>query len=346
MSDLPLTPMLVQYLVGLCCAKWDADAVDVTLGDKVMDSAAEKKRDIDITVTVASPDDGTWAFKAYEVKDEGSALDVAKVEQMCMKFSDMEDITHRAIVSTSGFSASALKKAQKHGVELYHLKPWDRPIEEQFPILAPMKGTPQECFPSRQLLLYWDGCTLNFVAPTAPGLFSVGPDTVCLDEDGNPHAKYDTCNEWANELQMRSTELLFPLEPAVTIMRTFPVPLYSMSGEHAPSWPHTHTMDVMADGVYVEVAGKPCRIDHVTINGALQWRRGEPTLYYVMSHVPDDAAFAGALVTAGQRAGQMQALILTPKSRNLAVEMVQLSEKHLNFINQLKLIGASGSGDD
>ena len=36
---LPLSPMLVQYLVGLCALKWDAGAVevDVTLGDMVPD---------------------------------------------------------------------------------------------------------------------------------------------------------------------------------------------------------------------------------------------------------------------------------------------------------------------
>ena len=47
MSD--LTPMLLQYLVGLCCLRWDPGAVDVTIGDMVLDTAAGKERDVDVT---------------------------------------------------------------------------------------------------------------------------------------------------------------------------------------------------------------------------------------------------------------------------------------------------------
>jgi hypothetical protein len=31
MSKMTLTPMLVQYLVGLCCLRWDPDAVESLL---------------------------------------------------------------------------------------------------------------------------------------------------------------------------------------------------------------------------------------------------------------------------------------------------------------------------
>ena len=46
-----LTPMMVQYLVGLCCLRHDPDAVEITLGDMVYDHVAEKDRDVDITIT-------------------------------------------------------------------------------------------------------------------------------------------------------------------------------------------------------------------------------------------------------------------------------------------------------
>ena len=58
-----LTPMLVQYLVGLCCLRYDPDAVDVTIGDLVLDTAAQKKRDVDVTVTVKEEDGSLRAFK-------------------------------------------------------------------------------------------------------------------------------------------------------------------------------------------------------------------------------------------------------------------------------------------
>src|ERR1700674_2014440 len=127
-SNITLTPMLVQYLVGLCCLRWDPDAVDVTIGDMVRDEAANKERDVDVTVTVAEADGARRAFKAYEVKREGSALDVADVEALCLKLGDMPSISHRAIVSSSGFTTGAQAKASYHGVDLFSLRPWTRPL--------------------------------------------------------------------------------------------------------------------------------------------------------------------------------------------------------------------------
>jgi hypothetical protein len=45
-----LTHMLVQYLVGLCCLRRNPEAVQVELGDLVVDGASGKNRDVDITV--------------------------------------------------------------------------------------------------------------------------------------------------------------------------------------------------------------------------------------------------------------------------------------------------------
>jgi hypothetical protein len=140
--------MLVQYLVGLCCLRWNADAVDVTIGDMIYDAGADKERDVDVTVTVSEQGQPSYAFKAYEVKREGDALDVTDVEQLCIKLLDMPSITHRAIVSSSGYTSGAIAKASHHGIDLYALREWLRPLQEQFPGLT-MKGTAAECFPSR-----------------------------------------------------------------------------------------------------------------------------------------------------------------------------------------------------
>ena len=96
-----LTHMLVQYVVGLCCQRTNPDAVQVELGDLVLDDASGKKRDVDVTVIVRD-ETGGWAFKAFEVKDEKSPLDVTVVEQLCGKLNDMSSVTHRAIVSKLG----------------------------------------------------------------------------------------------------------------------------------------------------------------------------------------------------------------------------------------------------
>src|SRR6516165_9075930 len=88
-----LTPMLVQYLVGLCCLRRNPTAVDITIGDMVLDESAEKERDVDITVTLEEAPGAIRVFKAYEVKKEKTPLDVAEVEQLCMKLHDMPSVT-------------------------------------------------------------------------------------------------------------------------------------------------------------------------------------------------------------------------------------------------------------
>src|SRR5262245_39187370 len=128
-----LTAMLVQYLIDLCCLRRNPDAVDVVLGDMVFDPAAGKERDVDVTVTLNESPGVIRAFKAYEVKREKAPLDVADVEQLCIKLLDMPSVTYRAIVSASGFTESARAKAARRDVELFAIRPWTRPLEEQFP---------------------------------------------------------------------------------------------------------------------------------------------------------------------------------------------------------------------
>lgn len=77
--------MLVQYLVGLCCMRANPDAVEVELGDLVLDDVLGKKRDVNVTVTIRNGDGEDWAFEAFEVKDEKSPLDVTVIEQLCGK---------------------------------------------------------------------------------------------------------------------------------------------------------------------------------------------------------------------------------------------------------------------
>jgi hypothetical protein len=328
--------MLVQYLVGLCCLKWDPGAVDVILGDMVLDPAAGKERDVDVTVTIKESGTVTHAFKAYEVKHEGAPLDVATVEQLCMKLLDMPSVTHRAIVSASGFSDGAKAKAARHGVTLYQLVRWTRPLQEQFPALT-MHGTAEECFPTSRVLLCWATWQFAIVAREANDPFNVKSDDQLFDRTGKAHSKYETFGHYQHDLLLRSTEILFPLEPASTLARTFPIP-HSGSVLTGPAWPHTHTLDVHADDVCVETGNGVRRIDLVTINGQLQWQRTTDGVhYYVMEQVPDGNAFAGALICNDEREGQMKALVFSPKTRDIGIHFVKLEEKHLNYIRKLKL---------
>lgn len=331
--------MLVQYLVGLCCLKWDPEAVDVTIGDMVYDTAAQKKRDVDVTVTVSENGALSHAFKAYEVKRETHPLDVADIEQMCAKLADMPSVTHRAIVSSSGYTDAAKLKATRHGVDLYVLREWIRPLEEQFPALT-MKGTAADCFPMEKLLLCWASYELSLVARDAKGPFSVQHDDPLLDSTGKIHERFSTFGAFAHELLLRSTEILHPIDPATAVRDLFPVPFSAPAGQRpaGPAWPHTHTLDVAADEIYVKTPSGSYRLGMVTINGHLHWQRStDKPLYYIVERVSDGNAFAGALISKDLREGQMTGLIFSPKKRDIAIHFVRLAEKHHNAIRRLKL---------
>jgi hypothetical protein len=339
MAPLPISPMLVQYLVGLCCVRWNPEVVEVKLGDLVYDSAAKKDRDVDVTVTVDSEPEGRFAFMAYEVKREAGPLDVASVEQLATKLKDMKTVTHRAVVSASGFTEAARAKAKRHRLTLYELQPWTRPLEEQFPGLQ-MKGTVEECFPMSKYLLCWPEHKFSITARSAPGPFNVLDADPLFTSKNKPHKKFKTFQAFKDEVLLRSTELLFPLEPAQTVLNTFPIPAVVPDGQIAggPAWPHTHTLDIAGDEVYVQTLSAFVRLDQVTINGWLQWQRAqERTLYYVMQNSITHDAFAGALISRDIRAGQMTALVFSPRSREIGIHFVRLAEKHLNLIRDLSL---------
>lgn len=74
-EKLPLSPMLVQYLVGLCALKWNARSVsiDVTLGNMVEDQASRTRRDVDVTVTVGCG--RTTLLMAHSAEEFDAVLD-------------------------------------------------------------------------------------------------------------------------------------------------------------------------------------------------------------------------------------------------------------------------------
>ena len=337
--------MLVQYLVGLCCLRWRADVVEVKLGDLVYDGAAGKARDVDVTVTVDAGTDGQFAFMAYEVKREAAPLDIVAVEQLAMKLKDMKSVTHRAIVSASGFTDGARAKAKKHRVTLYELKAWTRPLQEQFPSLL-MKGTIEECFPISKFLLCWPQHKFSILARSAQVAFTVLDTDPLFTAKKKPHRKFRTFQELKAELLLRSAEVLFQLEPAQTVFNTFPIPAVVPDGQTpaGPAWPHTHTLDIASDEVYINAASTFFRLDQITISGQLQWQRSqERPLYYVMQDATTHTAFAGALISPELRDGNMTALLFSPTLREIGIHLVRLTEKHLNLIRDLSL---KRPGDD
>jgi len=336
-----LTPMLVQYLVGLCCLRRNPDAVDVTVGDLVLDAAANKLRDVDITVTLHEDNGETHAFKAYEVKREGEPLDVAAVEQLCIKLRDMPAVTHRTIVSASDFTNGAIAKASAHDVQLLVLKPWTEPLSRQFPEFKGV-GSPAEFlrrFESN--LLYWVDYRLWLHAPEGPPSFNYEDSEHVFAADGSVHKQFSNLAKYKDALLYRSTEILFPLEPAQMIARTFPPEPMADNEEFVatPAWPHTHTLGTVDDKVFLKFNSGLALIHSVTISGRLQWqKRKRAPEFYVLEHIPSGEAFAGAAVADwGSPDGKMFAMVFSPDSRTVGIHTILLEEKHKNAIRKLKI---------
>lgn len=338
-----MSPMLVQYLVGLCCLRHDPNAVEVTIGDMVLDEAAEKERDVDVTVKIEDEKGEITAFKASEVKHEKAPLDVVAVEQLIIKLNDMPDVTHKAIFSTSGYSSTACKKAASYKVDLYTLQPWNVRIDEEFPDF-PGVGKPGEFLSQfSSNLLCWPESKISIHAPDGPASFTIdNPDPVYAF-DGSDHPTYQTFGAFVHAILMRSTGILLDLEPARTVHRAFPYVLHT-EGELSvgPAWPHTHTLDVRADAVYLRLReGAPFLVEAITISGHLQWQRRDIVPeFHILRRVGDNAIFAGAAIASyAPDDRRMFAMVFPDKGRELGIHQFEISEKQKNMIRRLKIKG-------
>jgi len=333
--------MLVQYVVGLCCLRHNPDAVDVTVGDLVLDNAAGKKRDVDVTVTIKEEDGTLSAFKAYEVKKESTPLDVMTVEQLCVKLKDMPEVTHRSIISASPFTEGAIKKATAHGVDLLVMKPWTRNISEQFPDF-PNTGPPDTFFRSvESSLLYWVNDTMFVSALSGPPAFNWSADTPLFNKKGSPHKQYPNMGIFRSAILLRSTNILYSQEPATSVARTFPCGSIPETPEFeaGPAWPHTHTLQVTDDKAFLQFDDELHAIASVTINGQLQWRKIKRIpQFYIIESIDGTNVFAGAAVADfGSNDGKMLAFTFPNKSREIGVHIFTLEERHRNIIRNLKI---------
>lgn len=120
-----LTPTDTHLLVGILTKLSNLDSVEIILGKMVQDIAAKRKRDIDISVKYINEDGEEVSYVGLQVKDHTRKLGSPEVEQLCMHFKDTPSIKKGGIISASGFTKSAIFKANHHGVDLYHLRDWE-----------------------------------------------------------------------------------------------------------------------------------------------------------------------------------------------------------------------------
>lgn len=125
-----LTPTDIHLLVGVFSKLTTPDNVDIVLGEMVYDEAAQRKRDIDITIRYKNEEGEEVSFVGLQVKDHGRKLGSPEVEQLCLHFKDSRSIKKGGIVSASGYSKPAIKKAAYHQIDLYEFRDWDHSFQD------------------------------------------------------------------------------------------------------------------------------------------------------------------------------------------------------------------------
>jgi hypothetical protein len=149
-------------------------------------------------------------------------LDVTEIEQLALKLLDMPSVTHRAIVSASGYTSGARMKAAHHGVELYELQPWTGDLGDEFPKWN-LTGPAEKRFLFGKSLLVWSQYQLYLVAPAGPASFSYNWTDPILSASGNPHEIFTNYQDFANKLLVRSTEVLLPSQLPQMVLQSFPM---------------------------------------------------------------------------------------------------------------------------
>lgn len=340
MSDpekLQPSPILVQYLAALCALNWGALAVnvDVTSGNTPEDTLAEQPHDVDVTITVDTPD-GIHAFKGFEVRHWSNPLDAADIDVLVAKFNDIPEITHRAIVSSSGFTETAIGNATHHNVELFTFAPWDRPISEHFYFLASMKTADQNLINDNFIYLQWNNAEA-WVGTNSPPM-NFQPDEPLYDANGNSHPEYSTYSAYSEALLLRSSNALASVKP----IRDMALPLIEALSDRRPDplepqWHWGYTADCSGDAVYFTAPdGELYQIETLTIYGMLQWKR-TPVIYSALEGVPNGELFSGAIIAPSSTEGRMSVIAFPASNRELSFGQIQLQPKHLDSIRELNI---------
>jgi len=327
--------MLVQHLVGLCHLRHGPGAIEIIVPD--LSSDADESRDGDALVRLNGNDGAVHAFKAYGARHESAPLDVGAVDQLCMELSGVTGVTHRAIVSGSGYGEAAFARAHELDTSLLVLRQLTKGAAENHTKVIPAGLNLNYLHMN---LLYWCDAQLTFHAPAADKLLQYQYADAVFSGTGEPHKQHATWGNFLDATLYRSTGLLSQLEPAQTAMRAFtPEPLADTEYEVGPAWPHTHTLDVSADQVFLRAGEVFALTETITISGSLRWqRRREPFDYYVLQHAEREDLFADAAVADwGTSDGRMAALAFASGTNaEYRSSTIRLHERHQNAILRLR----------
>jgi hypothetical protein len=224
----------------------------------VFDDVAEEDRDVDITLRVVNEDAGTTLLEGIEVKHHKRPLDVSHVEQLCAKLRDMPAIGNAGIVSGSGYTEPAVKKAKHHGVTLYSLVNWPAPMR-----LGDVCFNHEFAF--RECNYEWVGQHFAVFNPSSPAL-AIEPSATIFDRFGAPLADTPTCSDLP--------EFLASQAPAIAARQGSP--LEFNLGE--TKW--TEIDITLGDEPFVLLGGSKVTLERVRIGGQMAYsERSVPPIF-------------------------------------------------------------------
>ncbi len=312
-----LTATDIHYIVGALSRATHPESVNVEMGSFVWDEASESYRDVDVTITVHNPGGTVWVFKGIEVKAHSRKLGSEAVEQLTQKMKDMPAITHRAIVSASGFTGPAVKKAKKHGVELYELKEWEPANAVEF--------FQHELVPAVRTDYGWAKLPSAHINPSEPV-----PETYRAAFQANPVVIFDSNR---NAAPMRLQEWLTSVSKIAA----------KEAERHCGPQPKEGTQRLPAsvtvrfiDGAWALVGEASIRIQDVRFTGVLERRTFQaPSTHKALVRLGDPRPVAGCCISEFSDFGLLALVITDERTINLA--HVPVSERNKQKIFRRRL---------
>lgn len=312
-----LTPTDVHLLAGLLTQASSPDNVRVELGSLVYDIAAEKARDVDVTVAEAVGDIRT--LKGLEVKRHSEPLDVTHVEQLVLKLKDMPALTSRQIVSASGYTSSAIRKAAAHSIELFKLTDWDEKYSFEHARFNNMS------FFCSRTLEYVVGPNLHIeVEHNGHAFDRADPSLIeVTDEKGEPHSWGVTFREFQSNLIINTTNQLQDREEISLLAAENSKPI-SISIE-------------LSDNPYLRLGHLIAKIKGARLQGVVRWKETpHPIQYKVLVNEATDRPIIGCALGELPN-GNLIGITASNTDRTIRFINVSVSARNLTVIRAMQL---------
>ena len=314
-----LTPTDIHILVGLLTLVTSPDDIEIMLGDLVYDVKAAKRRDVDVTITCKDTNGIVSAFKGIEVKKHKNPLDITHVEQLCIKLNDMPAISHKAIVSASGYTKPAHKKAEAHGVTLYSLIPWSN-RDEGF---EHIQFDPN--FIIKQQVLSW---------VSSP---SVVFQLEIQDPNQNVEINKDTtiCNVTGEEISVKTIQQLsdkLGLIAVQQLVNNEEVKKLSPGVEKSVMFPFDDL-----NNIYIDLEGSKKQIKQALVKGNVVWKENNLSPEYkILVKEGELKPYVGCAITEMPQ-GNLIGLTVSQVDRNFNFINIPVSERNKEKIRKLQL---------